>query len=177
MSQRRKRGDKLMRRILAYISLAAALAAAGLYTWKWGAPAFCGEAGPCAITVICPAGSCAATYAYQLVGPGFCRVLCLNYDPASASGPASATFQNLPPGEYRIFENGYELSQVQLTPEEPDVRIFPPSPRPPRLFHNFCATYTKNYVTILSTCRLARSRISWYYNDIHTGYVYSTRKR
>ena len=71
-----------MRRFLGWLVLAAALAAACLYTWCLGVPAFRGEAGPCSVTVTCPGGAAPTVYSYDLVGDGFCRTLHISYDPA-----------------------------------------------------------------------------------------------
>ena len=73
-------GGRSMRRFLGWLVLAAALAAACLYTWCLGVPAFRGEAGPCSVTVTCPGGAAPTVYSYDLVGDGFCRTLHISYE-------------------------------------------------------------------------------------------------
>ena len=113
-----------MRRILGCFFLAVALGVACLYTWRLGWPALRGEAGPCTVTVTCPGGPSPAVYSYDLVGAGFCRTIHIFYDPAYP-GENYGIFQNLPPGEYRLLENGWERSRVQVSLEAPAVAVWP----------------------------------------------------
>ena len=117
-------GGRSMRRFLGWLVLAAAFAAACLYTWCLGVPAFRGEAGPCSVTVTCPGGAAPTVYSYDLVGDGFCRTLHISYDPARPNAD-SAVFRDLPPGEYRILENGVERSRVQISMENPSAHVRP----------------------------------------------------
>ena len=94
-----------MRRILGCFFLAVALGVACLYTWRLGWPAL-------------------AVYSYDLVGAGFCRTIHIFYDPAYP-GDNYGIFQNLPPGEYRLLENGWERSRVQVSLEAPAVAVWP----------------------------------------------------
>ena len=104
---KREMGKWHMRRILGCFFLAVALGVACLYTWRLGWPALRGEAGPGTVTVTCPGGPAPAVYSYDLVGAGFCRTIHIFYDPAYP-GDNYGIFQNLPPGEYRLLENGWE---------------------------------------------------------------------
>lgn len=113
-----------MRRILGCFFLAVALGVACLYTWRLGWPALRGEAGPCTVTVTCPGGPAPAVYSYDLVGAGFCRTIHIFYDPAYP-GDNYGIFQNLPPGEYRLLENGWERSRVQVSLEATAVAVWP----------------------------------------------------
>ena len=61
---------------------------------------------------------------YDLVGDGFCRTLHISYDPARPNAD-SAVFRDLPPGEYRILENGVERSRVQISMENPSAHVRP----------------------------------------------------
>lgn len=113
-----------MRRMFMTALCAGALACAGAFTWCLGAPAFRGQVGPCRVTVHCPGGEAVTTYQYNLVGRELCRGLRIAYDPARPEADGGA-FENLPPGEYRLLENGGELCRVWVTAEEPWVEIFP----------------------------------------------------
>ena len=121
---KREMGKWYMRRILGCFFLAVALGVACLYTWRLGWPALRGEAGPCTVTVTCPGGPSPAVYSYDLVGAGFCRTIHIFYDPAYP-GDNYGIFQNLPPGEYRLLENGWERSRVQVSLEAPAVAVWP----------------------------------------------------
>ncbi len=93
---KREMGTEIMRRILGWLFLAAALGAACLYTWRLGMTAFRGEAGPCTVTVTCPGGPAPSVYSYDLVGSGFCRTIHISYDPADPDCNYG-TFRDLPP--------------------------------------------------------------------------------
>lgn len=121
---KREMGKWHMRRILGCFFLAVALAAACWYTWRLGWPALRGEAGPCTVTVTCPGGPSPAVYSYDLVGAGFCRTVHISYDPA-CPGDNFGIFQDLPPGEYRLLENGWERSRVQVSLEAPAAVVWP----------------------------------------------------
>ena len=119
-----------MRRILGWLFLAAALGAACLYTWRLGMTAFRGEAGPCTVTVTCPGGPAPSVYSYDLVGSGFCRTIHISYDPADPDCNYG-TFRDLPPGEYRLLENGAERARVFVCLAAPRSR----NPAGPYLAH------------------------------------------
>ena len=78
-----------------------------------------GRQGPVPSRSPAPAG-----YSYDLVGAGFCRTIHIFYDPAYP-GDNYGIFQNLPPGEYRLLENGWERSRVQVSLEAPAVAVWP----------------------------------------------------
>lgn len=117
-------GTEIMRRILGWLFLAAALGAACLYTWRLGMTAFRGEAGPCTVTVTCPGGPAPSVYSYDLVGSGFCRTIHISYDPADPDCNYG-TFRDLPPGEYRLLENGAERARVFVCLAAPAAEIQP----------------------------------------------------
>lgn len=113
-----------MRKMLMALLCGAALLTAGAYTWFWGEPALKGEAGPCSVTVHCPGGGAATTYYYELISDRLCRTLKIPYDPRFP-GRDSGLISDLPPGQYRILDDGAELARVTVTMDEPHAELWP----------------------------------------------------
>ena len=137
-----------------------------LFSWRWplGLPACtpgvwvgrrCGEAGPCTVTVTCPGGPAPAVYSYDLVGAGFCRTIHIFYDPAYP-GDNYGIFQNLPPGEYRLLENGWEEARCRFLWRLLPLRFGRITPGPLLWPGRFCARCAKRCMHFCNIIRLRR---------------------
>ena len=71
-----------------------------------------------------PRGPAPSVYSYDLVGSGFCRTIHISYDPADPDCNYG-TFRDLPPGEYRLLENGAERARVFVCLAAPAAEIQP----------------------------------------------------
>ena len=92
----------------------------------------------CRVTVYSPAGPAPTSYFYDLAGEHFLRTIRVDYDPGDPDS-RQASVSGIPPGVYRLLEDGQERCSFRLRPGTRKISIHPdsgwpvalPSGRPP----------------------------------------------